>query len=75
MKRFEIGERYEMRSICDHECIWSYTVKARTAQTITLIDEKGKEFKCRIIKAISQMDNREAVRPLGTYSMAPTLRA
>ena len=75
MKRFEIGKRYEMRSICDHECIWSYTVKARTEQTVTLIDEKGKELKCRIIKAISQMDNREAVRPLGTYSMAPTLRS
>ena len=75
MKRFEEGKRYEMRSICDHECIWSYTVKARTAQTVTLIDEKGKELKCRIIKAISEMDNREAVRPLGTYSMAPTLRA
>ena len=75
MKRFEEGKRYEMRSICDYDCIWSYTVKARTAQTITLIDDHGKELKCRIIKAISQMNNREAVRPLGNYSMAPILMA
>ena len=75
MKKFEEGKSYEMRSVCDHECKWSYTVKARTASTITLIDEKGKEIKCRIIKAISEMDNREAVKPLGNYSMCPILRA
>lgn len=75
MTKFETGRTYTMRSACDHECVWVYTVKARTAQVITLVDEKGKELKCRIIKAISEMDNREAVRPLGSYSMAPILRA
>lgn len=75
MKKFETGKTYTMRSICDHECVWAYKVKARTATMITLVDEKGMELKCRIIKALSEMDNREAVRPLGSYSMAPILRA
>ena len=75
MKKFETGRRYEMRSVCDHNCVWSYTVKTRTDATITLVDESGKETKCRIVKGISEMDNREAVRPLGNYSMCPILRA
>mgnify|MGYP007122042277 CR=1 FL=1 len=75
MKKFETGKSYSMRSACDHECIWTYKVKARTESTITLADENGKETKCRIIKGISEMDNRETVRPLGNYSMAPLLRA
>lgn len=75
MTKFETGKTYTMRSACDHECVWAYTVTARTAATITLADEAGKIIKCRIIKAISEMDNRECVRPLGAYSMAPILRA
>lgn len=75
MTKFETGKTYTMRSACDHECVWAYTVTARTAATITLADEAGKIIKCRINKAISEMDNRECVRPLGAYSMAPILRA
>lgn len=69
--KFETGRTYTMRSACDHECTWSYKVTARTAQTVTLMDEHGKATKCRIIN-----DNgREFVRPLGRYSMCPILRA
>ena len=74
MKTFEIGKTYTMRSACDHECVWIYTVTARTAQTITITD--GKESKrCRISKQTSQFRNAEAIRPLGEYSMAPILSA
>ena len=74
MKKFEIGTSYSMRSICDHNCIWTYTVTARTAQTITLSD--GKEtIKCRINKQISEWNKAETVHPLGRYSMAPSLTA
>lgn len=75
MKKFENGRTYTMRSICDHECVWAFTVKARTAATVTLIDEKGKETKCRIIKQVSEWNKAETVFPLGRYSMAPVLRA
>lgn len=74
MKTFEIGSTYSVRSICDHNCIWTYTVVARTAQTITITD--GKETKkCRIIKKLSEYRNSESVYPLGQYSMCPILSA
>nr|DAQ11691.1 MAG TPA: hypothetical protein [Caudoviricetes sp.] len=74
MKRFEIGSTYSMRSVCDHNCIWSYTVTERTAQTITVTD--GKEIKkLRISKKYSQYRDAETVFPLGQYSMAPMLTA
>ena len=74
MKQFEIGHTYTMRSICDHNCIWSYTVTGRPAQPVTITD--GKESKrCRIIKAVSQYRNAETIYPLGQYSMAPSLCA
>ena len=38
MIKFEVGKTYSMRSICDSNCVWTYTVTARTAQTITLSD-------------------------------------
>lgn len=74
MKKFEIGQTYNMRSICDHNCIWTYTITARTAQTVTITD--GKETKrCRISKAATQYRNAETIYPLGQYSMAPSLSA
>ena len=74
MKKFEIGKTYSMRSIGDHECIWSYTVTERTASTITITDgEKTKT--CRIVKQLSEYRGAETVRPLGNYSMCPLLSA
>ena len=79
MKKFEIGQTYEMRSVCDHNCVWAYKVIARTAQTVTLEGVgngySNKVQKCRISKKVSEYRNAETVFPLGTYSMAPTLSA
>jgi hypothetical protein len=75
MTKFEIGKSYEMRSACDQNCKWSYTVITRTAQTITLKDDHNKVIKCRVIKGLSEIYKAEAVKPLGSYSMAPTLTA
>ena len=73
MKKFEVGMIYYMRSACDHECIWTYKVVARTDKTITLMDRRtGKILKCRVSKYSS---GSEEVKPLGSYSMAPILRA
>lgn len=74
MKKFEIGNTYSMRSACDHECVWTYTVVERTAQTIT-IDDGKKIQKCRISKDVSEYRNAETVYPLGKYSMCPSLTA
>lgn len=74
MKKFEIGNTYSMRSACDHECVWTYTVEERTAQTITISDGKVSK-KCRISKDVSEYRNAETVYPFGKYSMCPMLSA
>lgn len=74
MKKFEVGRSYSMKSICDYDCIWTYTVTSRTAQTITITDGK-KVQKCRIDKKISEYRNIETVYPLVKYSMCPSLTA
>ena len=74
MKKFEIGKEYLMSSPCDHNCIWSFTVIARTAQTITITDGKQTK-KCRISKQYSEYNKAETVFPLGQYSMCPILTA
>lgn len=74
MKKFEIGKTYSMRSVCDHNCTWTYTVTKRTAATVTITD--GKETKtCRINKGLSEYRGAESFYPLGQYSMAPILSA
>jgi hypothetical protein len=74
MKKFEVGKSYSMRSACDHNCVWTYTVTERTAQTITISDGKVSK-KCRISKDVSEYRNAETVYPLGKYSMCPSLTA
>ncbi len=74
MKKFEIGKEYSMSSVCDHNCVWTYTVTGRTAQTIEISDGT-KIQKCRINKKHSEYSGCEVVFPLGRYSMAPILRA
>lgn len=74
MTKFEIGKEYSCRSICDHECVWTFKVTARTEKTITVTDgEKTK--KLRIIQKLSEWSGTESCYPLGKYSMAPILRA
>lgn len=74
MTKFEIGKTYSMRSICDHNCVWSYKVINRTACTISFYDGK-KTVCCRIVKRDSAWNKAETVYPLGQYSMAPSLCA
>ena len=74
MLKFEVGKTYEMRSPCMQDCVWTYTITRRTAQTVTITD--GKETKtCRIIKQVSEWNGAETIHPLGRYSMAPSLSA
>lgn len=74
MKTFEVGKTYTMRSIGDHDCVWTYTVVKRTAKTITISD--GQETKtCRVNAKTSEIRNAESIYPLGRYSMSPVLSA
>ena len=75
MKKFEVGKRYGMNSICDSDCWWYYTVIERTACTITLKSDRGEIIKCRMNSKRNEIYGCEVVRPLGSYSMCPTLTA
>ena len=67
MLKFEENKTYQTRSICDHDCIISIKVAKRTAKTITT--DEGKLFR------ISIWDDKETIKPYGSYSMAPIIRA
>ena len=72
---FVVGKKYKMTSACDSDCVWVYEVISRTAQTITIKDEDGTVKKCRIIRGLTEYYGAEVVRPLGTFSMCPSLKA
>lgn len=67
MIAFKVGSTYTTRSACDHECIFSLTVASRTAKTIKTTE--GKTLR------IAEYDGAEFVKPYGSYSMAPIIRA
>lgn len=71
MTKFETGQTYQTRSICDADCIISITVAKRTASTITTTEGKT----LRVIGNLSKLNNAETVRPWGNYSMAPAIHA
>jgi len=72
MKTFEIGNTYFMRSPCDHECIWTYTVVRRTAKSVWLSEDGRGNVRRAAVKAY---DDAEEAAPLGNYSMSPRLSA
>lgn len=74
MNKFEIGREYSCRSVCNHDCVWTYMVVARTAKTITVTDGEAVR-KLRIIKDLSEYRGAESVYPEGKYSMCPILSA
>lgn len=67
IKQFQVGKTYSTRSIGDQNCVFSITVIKRTEKTVTTSEGK--------LLRIQVDDDIEKVRPLGTYSMAPTIRA
>ncbi len=81
MKKFKVNQVYSMRSACDHECVWRYKVVSRTEGTVVLrqIKSDGTQYddtaRFRINRKLSNLFGAEAIKPLGSYSMAPTLMA
>lgn len=67
MNTFQTGTTYQTRSICDADMIIKVTVAQRTAKTIKTAE--GKTLR------IGVYDNCEFVKPWGSYSMAPIVRA
>lgn len=68
--QFEVGKTYTCRSICDWDCIYSFTIVRRSEKTVT-IKSHGKEVR----RTIRVADGSEQIDPHGRYSMSPVLRA
>jgi len=69
-KTFKIGQTYSTRSACDHECIFSFTVKSRSNKFLVLSSNQGEK---RV--GVFVYDGTERAMPYGRYSMAPQITA
>lgn len=69
--KFQVGRTYATRSLCDHDCIFSFTILGRTAKTVT-IEAHGKLVRRRLG---TRDDGTEVFMPFGSYSMAPCIQA
>lgn len=68
--KFEVGKTYATRSICDHECIFSFTILGRTAKTITTtVHDKI------VRRGLTTWNGVEQFKPFGTYSMCAVIGA
>ena len=70
---FEVGKSYSARSLCDYECIWTWTVTRRTRCFITVTEEL--DARPVRVKVHVGGDGIEWALPLGDYSMAPSISA
>ena len=70
--RFEVGKTYATSSICDHNCVFSYTIIKRTAKTVVIRDKFGDTRRCKLHNGYH---GAECIYPQGVYSMCPVLDA
>jgi len=78
--KFEVGQTYEMCSVCNYDSVWTYRVVKRTKYMVTLQQivngaDRGETTRHRIDKKMSEYFGSERVMPTGSYSMAPILTA
>jgi len=71
--QFEVGKTYATRSLCDWDCIFSFTVISRTKHFVTL-RSSGRDLR-RKVRVSSFDPNTERCDPFGVYSMSPVLSA
>lgn len=68
--QFKVGQTYSTRSICDHDCIHSFTILARTAKQVTA-SIHGKTVR----RGLSIWNGVEQFKPFGSYSMCAIVGA
>lgn len=69
---FQVGQTVQARSACDSDCVWTFTVTARTAKFVTLQDvDTGDTMRV----GVRSHDGEEWASPFGSFSMAPVVRA
>lgn len=68
--KFEVGKTYNCRSLCDYDCIYSFTVVSRTEKFVTFrYFNELRRRKIRTYEGVERCD------PHGRYSMSPILTA
>jgi hypothetical protein len=70
MIQFKTGETYQTRSVCDHNCIFSFKILRRTAKSVWVIVDGEK-----VRRLIEVWNNEETFYPFGKYSMAAIISA
>ena len=70
MTQFKIGETYATRAICDWDCIYDFTILARTAKSVT-VKVNGQEKR----RGLKVRDGVEMFKPHGTHSMCAVIYA
>ena len=78
--KFEVGKTYIMVSPCNTDARWKLEVISRTEKTITVTGElpggkQTKKLRISIAPAGHYGMFEETCKPLGNYSLSPTLRA
>jgi hypothetical protein len=68
--QFQVGQTYATRSICDYDTIFSFTILARTAKTVT-VNVHGKVVR----RGLSIWEGNEQFKPFGNYSMCTVVGA
>lgn len=68
--KFEVGTTYWTRSICDHDCVFTFKIVRRTAKQITF-EQHGKLR----TRGVYIADGVEHCKPNGTYSMCAVISA
>jgi len=69
MTKFQVGETYYTRSVASYNCVFSFTVIARTAKTVTVQSNFG-EKKCRLLSGDYYTSKGiEAIRPTRSVSI------
>jgi hypothetical protein len=71
MSQFKVGKTYQVRSICDWDCVFSFKVKSRSAKFIEIEDVHGHPKRV----CVKSVGGIEKAKPLGTYSMCPVISA
>ena len=75
MIKFEVGKAYTMRFICDSDSMCQLKVVGRTEKTVTLEKVPGYSQTTFRVKVSPVFGDVEFIMPMGSYSMAPILKA
>lgn len=65
--KFETGHTYSTRSPCDQDTVIAISVLSRTTRTI--------KTTCGKTLRVAEYEGQETVKPWGSYSMAPIIKA